>query len=200
MKKAILMSIKPKYVAEILNHRKTIEIRKTSPKCDLPIDVYIYCTKGDSLHRNKAGWWFVHDYPTTFITEDDLTTVREQKPFNGKVVAKFALRKVERFIQGLNEDEYERLPNFALQDYDYHGLDCLMEKACLNDEEINEYAPDLSFYAWHISDLEIFDEPKELDGFDYPNPSGTRNIGQRSINGLPSKKHPPQSFCYIEID
>ena len=44
MSKAILISIKPKYVAKILNGEKTIEIRKTMPK-DLPIDVYIYCPK-----------------------------------------------------------------------------------------------------------------------------------------------------------
>ena len=173
MKKAILISIKPEWLCKILNGEKTIEIRKTAPKCELPIEVYIYCTKGNYIgHLSNR--------------------------YVGKVVARFTLRKVERFIQGLNEDEYERLPNFALQDYDYHGLDCLMEKACLNDEEINEYAPDLSFYAWHISDLEIFDKPKELDEFDYPNPSGTRNVGKRSLNGLPSKKHPPQSWCYVE--
>ena len=39
--KKILISIKPKYVAEILNHRKTLEIRKTAPKCELPCEVYI---------------------------------------------------------------------------------------------------------------------------------------------------------------
>ena len=47
--KSILISIKPKWVAKILNGEKTIEIRKTMPKCDLPIDVYIYCTK-DNKH------------------------------------------------------------------------------------------------------------------------------------------------------
>ena len=43
--KSILISIKPKWVAKILNGEKTIEMRKTMPKSDLPIDVYIYCTK-----------------------------------------------------------------------------------------------------------------------------------------------------------
>ena len=44
--KSILISIKPQYVADILNGYKTIEIRKTKPKCELPCKVYIYCTKG----------------------------------------------------------------------------------------------------------------------------------------------------------
>lgn len=174
--KSILISIKPEWVAKILSGEKTVEIRKTEPKCELPIEVYIYCTKGHYIgHLSNR--------------------------YVGKVVAKFTLRKVESFIQGLNEDEYERLPNFALQDYDYHGLDCLMEKACLNDDEINEYAPDLSFYAWHISDLEIFDEPKELSDFK----SYKKNVVNTKINGMVfeteldnSLTKAPQAWCYVE--
>lgn len=44
MGKAILMSIKPQYVCEILNGKKTIEVRKRFPK-DYVGWVYIYCTK-----------------------------------------------------------------------------------------------------------------------------------------------------------
>ena len=73
--KAILMSIKPQWVEKILNGEKTIEIRKTLPKCDLPIDVYIYCTKDKKYANliNRGG----------FLT--------------GMVVAKFTLNKVEKF-------------------------------------------------------------------------------------------------------
>lgn len=71
--KAILISINPKWVAKILNGEKTLEIRKTFPKCDLPIDVYIYCTKDKKYANliNRGG----------FLT--------------GMVVAKFTLNKVE---------------------------------------------------------------------------------------------------------
>ena len=73
MSKAILISIKPKYVAKILNGEKTIEIRKSIPKCNLPIDLYIYCTKDNKYANlvNRGG----------FLT--------------GMVVAKFTLNKVE---------------------------------------------------------------------------------------------------------
>lgn len=70
--KSILISIKPKYVAKILNGEKTIEIRKTMPKCDLPIQVYIYCTK-ESL-------WFVG------VPRSGNYTL-----ISGKVVAKFTM-------------------------------------------------------------------------------------------------------------
>lgn len=44
--KSIMLSIKPKIVKKILNGEKTIEIRKTRPKCELPVKVYIYCSGG----------------------------------------------------------------------------------------------------------------------------------------------------------
>lgn len=76
MSKAILISIKPKWVAKILNGEKTIEIRKTMPKCKLPIDVYIYCTKDKKYANlvNRGG----------FLT--------------GMVVAKFTLNEVNAFF------------------------------------------------------------------------------------------------------
>ena len=40
--KEILISIKPQWVEKILSGEKTIEIRKTMPKCKLPCKVYIY--------------------------------------------------------------------------------------------------------------------------------------------------------------
>lgn len=199
--KAILISIKPEWVCKILNGEKTIEVRKTAPKCELPVDVYIYCTKD-----SKRVWYFDKQWRGCYsmsIYDDNAAYeyFMGLKPLNGKVVAKFTLKKVERFIQGLNEVEYERLPNFALQDYDYHGLDCLMEKACLNDEEINEYAPDLSFYAWHISDLQIFDEPKEISEFKYEKKKVrlTEKYHWKTERlGLVPVKKAPQSWQYVE--
>ena len=138
MSKAILISIKPEWVQKILNGDKTIEIRKTLPKCKYPIDVYIYCTKSKKI---GICWNNCED-------------------ICGKVVAKFTLRKLEEFINGLSplEREYCHVDN----EFDYQAYENVLEKACLTYEQAEEYAPDQSFCAWHISDLEIFDEPKEL--------------------------------------
>lgn len=178
--KSILISIRPEWVAKILNGEKTIEIRKSAPKCNLPIDVYIYCTKTIKP---------LSDYDWGDFTFDDL-------PKLGKVVGKFRLKKVDKFDMGANQSK-----NYQTFD-DYKEI---LKGACLSKRELEDYLGcrmlDMAchFYAWHISDLEIFDKPRELDEFDYPNPSGIRNIGQRSIKGLPSKKHPPQSWCYVEV-
>lgn len=45
MNKVIIISEQPKGLAKILNGDKRIDIRKTMPKCELPIDVYYFCTK-----------------------------------------------------------------------------------------------------------------------------------------------------------
>lgn len=141
MAKSILISIKPRYVADILNHKKTIEVRKVMPKCDLPIDVYIYCTKQTARYYIKNKIY--------------------NSMMNGKVVAKFTLNNVEEiktnlamrfFTESSNEKE-------------------LLEKSCLNSDQLFWYlAPqelkvNCCGYAWRISNLVIFDKPKELSKF-----------------------------------
>lgn len=95
--KSILVSIKPKYVADILNGRKTIEIRKNMPKCELPITVYIYCTKEDSLAKLKTYQKDTYVCEQEFKCEDfpKLDSGYEGK---GKVVAMFTLNKVEEMV------------------------------------------------------------------------------------------------------
>lgn len=203
--KSILISIKPKWVAKILNGKKTLEIRKTAPKCDLPVTVYIYCTK-NKLHYSVGALIFNNDdcfkssVDGTYKYGDsvELMGYSPDYPYdknnflNGKVVAKFTLREITEYINGCNVTKDS---GYMFGDAEREGV---YEKACFSEEDIERYFPDESFKAWHISDLEIFDEPKELDEFDYPNPSGTRYVSKRSLNGLPSKKHPPQSWCYVE--
>ena len=97
MSKSILLSIKPKYVAKILNGEKTIEIRKQMPKCDLPIDVYIYCTKDKTPLFKYIP---LGDAPNMW----DIDLPQNKKEYsndvllNGKVVAKFTVRKVEEIV------------------------------------------------------------------------------------------------------
>ena len=52
--KSILLSIKPKWVAKILNGEKTIEVRKKFPK-DYKGWVYIYCTKDKTFAHFLDG-------------------------------------------------------------------------------------------------------------------------------------------------
>lgn len=58
-------------------------------------------------------------------------------------------------------------------------------------EKILDYACGKEVYGWHISDLKIYDKPKELSEF----------IGIKTIrNGFELRllERPPQSWCYVE--
>lgn len=41
----VLISISPKWCKKIASGKKTIEVRKTRPKCETPFKCFIYCTK-----------------------------------------------------------------------------------------------------------------------------------------------------------
>nr|DAM44114.1 MAG TPA: hypothetical protein [Caudoviricetes sp.] len=48
MSKAVMLSIRPKWCEKIASGEKTIEVRKTKPKLEIPFKCYIYETQ---------GWW-----------------------------------------------------------------------------------------------------------------------------------------------
>lgn len=226
--KSILISIKPEWVAKILNGEKTIEIRKTAPKCELPIDVYIYCTHGyklNDLRKENIGIEFG-------ISKSKSNNVIWLIPpiINGKVVAKFTLREVEEIkfhiLTKTNTYGIQRTEaTFTAKTLSYRELTKL---SCLAGDYLMEYLNDTDGYAWHISDLQIFDKPRELSDFKQsklPWPDKvkrgipweekyyyalgkfhTEHLGKnKTINEIRDEfdksisiKHAPQSWCYVE--
>ena len=169
--KSILMSIKPKWVAKILNGEKTIEIRKSHPKCELPIDVYIYCTKDKGKlciirnQFNENGDW--------------------EKRFEcckGKVVAKFKMYACLPMTP-------KYLNNWKTQ----------LDNACLTEKEYTEYSKGKKTYQWIIDNLEIFDKPKKLSEFKRCTEK-TCIYGEchKYMHCLKSLTKAPQSFMFIE--
>lgn len=172
--KAIMISIKPEFVAKILKREKTIEIRKTKPLYLNPdTEVYIYCTKGPYIgHLSNR--------------------------YVGKVVAKFTLNKVEEirlnlaarfFTKSFIEKEIlERscLSQKELEDY------LLVKGGCYNC---------LCGYAWHIDKLDVFHEPRELSSFLVKSHkvSGVDREGkEKTFTILKPIVRAPQSWCYVE--
>lgn len=62
--------------------------------------------------------------------------------------------------------------------------------ACMSEEDIAAYCLNNEMYCWHISDLVIYDEPKELSEF--------RHCGA-NYHFNPKITRPPQSWCYAEV-
>lgn len=73
------------------------------------------------------------------------------------------------------------------------------EETCLTNEETYEYTKGDKFYEWHISDLVIYDKPKDLDYFRKPLLCH-RGIQKDACIGCWDCEitRPPQSWCYVE--
>lgn len=170
MTKAVMISIRPMWCNLIGSGKKTIEVRKTRPKIKAPFKCYIYCTQGK------------HD---RFICRggDDL-------PFdigNGMVIGEFVCDGIKCITPGsfiVKEDAESALAGSCLtpkQAKEYAGWISGMELGKCND-----------LYAWHISDLKIYDQPKELNEFRKPEmPTGLRYENDTITR-------PPQNWCYVE--
>ena len=176
MSKAVLISIRPKWVEKIANGEKTIEVRKTKPKLDTPFKCYIYCTLPKYPHED----FIATDYP------------RPQFYGGGKVVGEFTCERVVPIT------------------YDGGRLWCTTNAAfspatCLSQAEIIAYIGDKGrCYGWHISDLRIYDTPRDLGEFKTlcrvdadccacPYYNYTKMGCDGRVIG-----RPPQSWCYVE--
>ena len=162
--KSIMIGIKPEWVKKILNGEKTIEIRKTMPKCELPVKVYIYCTKiKDKKH---------------YTDEIDIPLITKKWMGNGKVVAEFTLNKVHK-IKFDAPSIYQGYLSFANGCvFMEKRFNFNIDKCCLTDNELYDYLGEpteifgeyyetfeYNGYAWHIDDLKIYDEPRDLEEF-----------------------------------
>lgn len=138
--KAVMLSIQPKWCELIASGKKTVEVRKTKPKIDVPFKCYIYETK-DKRFENIG----VH-------------YADERKDFIhhiGKVIGEFVCRNIDY----LNDrDLFEgmcEISNSRIEEY-----------SCLDIDELLRYKGNKQeIYGWHISDLVRYDKPKELSEF-----------------------------------
>ena len=161
--KSVLISIQPKWCELIASGKKTVEVRKTKPKLDVPFKCYIYMTKAyDTL--------FGYGNPKKLCVD------------GGKVIGEFVCDDI---------GEFKVFENGSVQYWNYHELG----KTCLTYDELSNYiGRNKNGYGWHISDLVIYDKPRELSGFHKPiMPTGLRYEDDTIAR-------PPQSWCYVESE
>ena len=197
--KAIMISISPQYVEKILNGGKTIEIRKTKPKCELPCKVYIYCTKG------KQNLYIPQEF-NAFECDDWSKPYFSKKPIledvdylaNGKVVAEFTLNKIDKFDSAYSEWAYSVAPeNSEMPISETQFIQMAEQKGKLDCNDLLKYFGDEDYiaYAWHIDNLKVYDKPKELSEF---STISHRMKGKESRFTSHLLQRPPQSWCYVE--
>ena len=180
MSKAVMLSIRPKWCEKIASGEKTIEVRKTRPKLDTPFKAYIYCTMPDTKDPHN-------------ILELHGADGKIRKA-NGKVIGEFTCDRIDR-LAPVNEP-------YGIYDID----DDYVLRTCLENGALWDYGHGTPLYGWHIVDLRIYDQPRELTEFRrscpndlyceacamYSNNNGICN------NGALLLRRPPQSWCYVE--
>lgn len=151
--KEVLLSTQPKWCEKIGNNEKKIEVRKTRPKGQKPFKCYIYCTKGDkkeqALLLDINGRLSFGDYRNA-----------DNKDFyiaNGKVIGEFICDKVYLIKN--------RGSRFTVADEEQSVTNEVARQSCLDYNDMVSYLGNKDGYGWHISDLKIYDKPKELSDF-----------------------------------
>lgn len=184
--KAVLISIQPKWCELIASGRKTVEVRKTKPKLKLPFKCYIYCTKDKDIH-----FWTGKRYSYA----DDHSHNAFDKDGNGKVIGEFVCDRIDTI--DIIDDPV--MTYIRVNQLNQHADICITAETCLNINQLQSYLNDQKGYGWHISDLKIYDEPKELSKFSN---KSSRLEFSKTQYGFPWKwsgmSKPPQSWCYVE--
>lgn len=176
----ILVSIKPYYYYLIAEEKKKIEVRKMALK-NLPQDIVFYMSK-DEKSFAKIPKEFQEKYRKHF----------------GKVGLAIVCDKITRYNCDKNFDEY-----FIAG---YIGAYMPLKEMCLTNKDLIEYGKGRPLYGWHISDLKIYDKPKELREFNRPcsyaglcfscDRTKFTSKGDRVCEALITR--PPQSWQYVE--
>ena len=189
--KSVLISIQPKWCELIASGKKTVEVRKTRPKLETPFKVYIYCTKGEPLIKSTQGHGrcFVDGY----TTEDNLYGLYEL--LNGKVIGEFVCDTIETLTEQDLFEGMDEISNSRIEEYSCVDIDRLLQYKGSKNE----------IYGWHISDLVIYDKPRELSEFKKPcthkNDCCTCDrydyIGHRCYDDI---TRPFQSWGYVESE
>lgn len=118
----------------------------------------------------------------------DENRVQHGEVWNGKVIGEF----VCECVTSLKADN-------IVQAY-YNNT----QATCLTDKEIMGYANGGKLYYWHISNLVIYDKPRELNEFfkacEKPKGTDCSVCIDRRENKCKAIIRPPQSWCYVESE
>ena len=161
--KQLMITVKPEYLANILNGKKTLELRTYIPK-DFTGWVNIACGKGKPylfrIYEQVAA-----DNELSYFELShkiiEQTRYKSIEVLNGKVVCRFWFDEYYELKKLKYANEYYK-PFRYEPDISYN---LMLDRLSLSNVEVWNYGKSKDLYAWHIKKLEIFPEPKELGEF-----------------------------------
>ena len=194
MMKSVLISIRPQWVEKIASGQKTIEVRKTATK-EVPFKCYIYESRNGG-HRCKH------------CNEKDSCYSYAPKNVGcyngrGKVIGEFVCDRIICSQAYFDSQGKNHLTNVFPDD---------IKKTCLDEYDLWDYIAGKAVkanqmyvgYLWHISDLKIYDNPKECSEFRKPcdrflDCCTCRRLVRNEYMSCDNKiTRPPQSWMHVE--
>lgn len=212
--KAVLISTRPEWCEKICHeirtdkngqpiYEKTIEVRKTKPSIPTPFKCYIYCCKAKSQ-------WRYSNYEGAYENSKGEIVYAQQH-----VIGEFICEKVY-----LIKNKGSR---FSVADEEQSVTNEIARQSCLDYDDMVSYLGNKDGYGWHISQLKIYDKPKELSELykPCPDPFNYCTICKHCIRIIPPDEEeyalyhggqfdyweehcannlirPPQSWCYVQ--
>lgn len=174
--KSIMTAVSPYLCEKIASGECKILIKKSAPK-EVPFKGYIYATKAKKWFRSGI-----------IITSDELLWLAngkvemgdgfkfwadgdEYQNLNGKIIGEFVCDRIDRIEKrGINNNFdycYLSLNEWGNDDIEIEIKD--IQKSCISKSELNAYGENSScLYAWHMSNLKIYNKPRELSEFKTP--------------------------------
>lgn len=155
--KSILISIRPKWCQKIMSGEKTIEVRKTRPKLNPPFRCYIYCSKAKErlvgiLRDGDENYGEIYHGKTVFIKTGE-GSVCDAWGKRQKVIGEFICDRIDAIVPTTEP--------YGIYDID----DDYVLQTCLENGALWDYGRGERLYGWHISNLKIYDTPRELREF-----------------------------------
>ena len=179
----IIRSVKPYWFYLICEGIKKAEVGKSKPTAqNWNKAVYLYCSK-DKKSFNR-------------IPKEHREKYRK---YLGTIGARFISDKI---------DNYRNFIINPINKYEQKTIDGILNISCLSHGELCEYLTEREdnkhFYIWHISNLVIYEKPREL--YDFVNYAKHEVCLQKNcFNGdcwsCPKNAimvRPPQSWCYVK--
>lgn len=138
----ILASLKPYYYYLIGERKKTIEVRKSALK-DLPQDIVFYMSK------------------------DERSFAKIPKEFQAKYRKHFGKIGIRAVVDNVFLIKNQGI-GFSVAGEEQSVMNEIARQSCLYYDDMVNYLGNKDGYGWHISDLKIYDKPKELSEFKTP--------------------------------
>ena len=186
---SVMLSVKPSFFKLIAEGTKNIELRKTRPKLEVPFKCFVYCS--------KCGY---NNTPTPFHFK--LPEGKGYSSFTASgIAAEFVCDRVE----------YLDMDSVGIGFWENDKFTYLADKGWntgLTTVEWFGYTEGKRVYGWHISNLVIYDKPKEFGQFRKPcandlycescamYSSFTHHCGNKAL----SITRPPQSWQYVSVN